>query len=302
MKRCLALVALFGVIISVGCGKHVQQGTVGQVKTVNGWSGELLSPGKHTCWGRDKMHFADITHHTYPEELSILVGGKVNLKLGISVRCSLNPDNKIRLKVFDEMIAQQVESYAYPIITADDLYKTFLQLKVQSIPREIIGSNPDVETVVNSRSEIADQVRQQIMEESKSTPLLVSAVEITNYDWPDTITNAQEELARIQLEEAKREAQVRADLKEAEGRLQVEEANKLIEMKKAEAIAESIAIIREDLSGATEYLRWHEIRMLSEAATGPNNAFIITPYGQDTGTMASNAQLRQLLQNLNTKE
>ena len=38
--------------------------------------------------------------------------------------------------------------------------------------------------------------------------------------------------------------------------------------------------------------------MLSQAATGPNNAFIITPYGQDTGTMVSSAQQIQMLESL----
>ena len=69
----------------------------------------------------------------------------------------------------------------------------------------------------------------------------------------------------------------------------------MVEMKKAEAVAESIKIIRDQLAGSPEYLKWHEIRMLSEAAKGPNNAFIIVPYGQETDTIVNNAQLKQLL-------
>jgi hypothetical protein len=182
------------------------------------------------------------------------------------------------------------------LITNKSIYRTFLQLKVQSIPREIIGSKPDVESVVVNKTEIAKQVRKRIIEESSATPLLVKTVEITNYDWPPSITEAQNRLAEMKLEAAKREAQVAADLKEAEGRLQVEEANKLIEIKKAEAVAESIRVIKGELSNSPEYLRWHEIRMLSDAANGPNNAFILVPYGQDTGTMAANAQLKQMLE------
>jgi hypothetical protein len=79
-----------------GCGTHVPPGTVGQVKTVNGWTGDLLAPGKHTCFGRDKMYLVDTTYHTYPERMEILVGGKVNLTLSVSVTCSLNPDVNIR--------------------------------------------------------------------------------------------------------------------------------------------------------------------------------------------------------------
>jgi hypothetical protein len=280
-----------------GCGTHVPPGTVGQVKTVNGWTGDLLAPGKHTCFGRDKMYLVDTTYHTYPERMEILVGGKVNLTLSVSVTCSLNPDVNIRRKVFDEITAGSTDHASVSgLITNRSIYNTFLQLKVHSIPREIIGSKPDVETVVANKVEIAKQVRKRIIDESAATPLLVKAVEITNYDWPPSITEAQNRLAEMKLEAAKREAQVAADLKEAEGRLKVEEANKLIEIKKAEAVAESIRVIKEELSNSPEYLRWHEIRMLSDAANGPNNAFILVPYGQDTGTMAANAQLKQMLE------
>ena len=130
------------------------------------------------------------------------------------------------------------------------------------------------------------------------TPLVVDDAEITNYDWPDSITNAQEALVSIQLKEAAAEAQVRADLKKAEGDLKVEQARKLVELKKAEAVAESIDIIKKKLAGAPEYLMWHQIRVMGEAAQGPNNAFILYPYATDTGEvqrMMGNAGLTQML-------
>jgi len=80
--------------------------------------------------------------------------------------------------------------------------------------------------------------------------------------------------------------------------LLVEEANKLVEVKKAEAIAESIAVIKDSLAGAPEYLQWHTVKAMSEAATGPNNAFILFPYnmpGINMDAAVNNAQLMQLL-------
>jgi hypothetical protein len=97
-------------------------------------------------------------------------------------------------------------------------------------------------------------------EMAKSTPLILEDAQITNYDWPPSITKAQEELAAIQLKEAAAAAQVRADLQTAKGQLAVEEAKKLVELKKAEAVAESIDIIKRKLAGAPEYLMWHQIR------------------------------------------
>ena len=107
-------------------------------------------------------------------------------------------------------------------------------MKVQSIPREIIGSKPDIKTVVANRAEIGASVKKRIMDESKATPLIVSAVEITNYDWPLTITNAQEKLAEIQLGEEQEQAKIRAALAKADGELKIAEKDKLVEIKKAE--------------------------------------------------------------------
>ena len=277
-----------------GCGKTVPAGTKGRVKTRSGWADKTLKPGRHTCYGFDKMHLAQSTQHAYSEEMKILVGGKVNLTIEVQVRCSLNPNEKIQLNIFND-VPTDMEMDGTPAISNKAIYDTFLKMKVQSIPREIIGSKPDIKTVVASRAEIGASVKKRIMEESEATPLIVSAVEITNYDWPLTITNAQEKLAEIQLGEEQEQAKIRAALAKADGELKIAEKDKLVEMKKAEAVAESIRIIREMLAGAPEYLKWHEIRMLSEAANGPNNSFILVPYGQDITPMVHNAQLKQML-------
>lgn len=71
-----------------------------------------------------------------------------------------------------------------------------------------------------------------------------------------------------------------------------------MELKKAEAVAESIDIIKKKLAGAPEYLMWHQIRVMGEAANGPNNSFILYPYATDISqvrTMVGNAELAQML-------
>jgi len=127
-----------------------------------------------------------------------------------------------------------------------------------------------------------------------------TGVLLPNYawDWPTSITNAQERLVGIQLEKERRIATVAADLEKAKGDLEVAKAQKLVEMQKAEAVAEGIKIVKDQLKDSPEYLKWHEIRMLAEAAQGPNNAFIIVPYGnfeEMRGPALANAQLHQML-------
>ena len=124
-------------------------------------------------------------------------------------------------------------------------------------------------------------------------------IEVTNYDWPKSITKAQEELVVMQLAERREEAAVKASLLRAEGQLKVEKANKLLELTKAEAVAESIDIIKAKLAGSPEYLQWHTIRVLGDAANGPNNSFFVFPYnlpGLDQKALLDKALTKKVLQ------
>ena len=196
-------------------------------------------------------------------------------------------------KAFENVMANDKH-----IISAEQLYKTFLQQKVLALPKEVYEVQTDIQTAVVNGPELVKEVRKQIMLIAKTTPLLVEDMDMTNYDWPDTVTKAQEELAGLQLKQAAAIAQVEADLAKAEGDLKVEQARKLVEMMKAEAIAESIDIIKDKLAGAPEYLLWHQIRVMGDAAAGPNNCFILYPYNTDAGQMkqmVSNANFVQML-------
>lgn len=289
-----AAIALMALVVLSSCTSEVPPGTVGRVSTRNGWTEDILKPGRHTAYGYDKMYLLDTTNKSFKEMLNILVGGKINLKVDLAVRVRVNTDDEALIrKSFERVTATDYH------ISLDQIYITFLQMKTQAIPRGIFEIQPDIQTAVANSPALAMEVRKQITEMAASTPLIVEDVQITNYDWPDSITKAQEELVKIQLKEAAAAAQVRADLQQAKGQLAVEEAKKLIEMKRAEAVAESMKIIKGTLGGAAEYLLWHQIRVMGEAAMGPNNAFILYPFGTDASqirAMMGNANLTQMLE------
>ena len=271
-----------------GCRERVTQGHRGRISTSSGWDNEILKPGLHTCFGHDEMFLLDTTTRAYKETLNILIGGKVNLRVDVTVRCRVNvDDDQLLRKAFENVPADHGE------ISVDQLYKTFLQQKVLAIPKQIYEVQPDVQTAVANGPKLVAEARKQVMEMAKTTPLMVEDMDMINYDWPESITKAQEELVKIQLKEAEAQAQVKADLAKAEGDLKVAEADKLVEMKKAEAVAESIDIIKAKLAGAPEYLLWHQIRVMGEAAMGPNNCFILYPYNTDV------SQINQILGNAN---
>ena len=295
-KLLVLCVALFGLVIA-GCTTQVSPGRVGRVQTRSGWSQEVLKPGFQQCWGYDTMYLLDTTNKSFKETLNILVGGKVNLKVDFTVRVRANTEDAEMMKKAFEAVNATKEGGSY-LISVDQLYQTFLQMKALAIPRAVFEVQPDVATACANSPKLAMEVRKQIEEAAKGTPLIVEDAQITNYDWPPSITKAQEELVQIQLQEAREEAQVRADLQRAKGDLKVKEAQKLVQLKEAEAIAESIDIIKSKLAGSPEYLMWHQIKVMGQAAMGPNNCFILYPYATDSSQvngMLNNANLAQML-------
>ncbi|HCC60203.1 MAG: hypothetical protein A2439_03060 [Candidatus Staskawiczbacteria bacterium RIFOXYC2_FULL_37_17] len=297
-KKLMVLCVALSFACMAGCNANVPAGKLGRVKTASGWSNEILKPGLHNCWGRDQMYLIDGTNLTSKESLNILVGGKVNLKLDVTIRCKANTAEDEALKAALESVPAVKGEDGSLEISSKSMYETFIQMKALAIPRAIYEVQPDIQTAVANSPKLAMEVRKQIMEAAQGTPLVVEDAQITNYDWPPSITEAQNDLVKIQLKEASAEAQVKADLKKAEGDLKVKEAEKLVQLKEAEAISESIGIIKEKLAGSPEYLMWHQIKVMGQAAMGPNNCFILYPYSTDSGQvrgMLNNANLVQML-------
>ena len=292
MRTVFQTLLVMSMLLLAGCTEKVEPGQKGRITTPSGWNKEILKPGNHSCYGRDCMYVVDTTSSSFQEEMNILVGGKVNLKVNVTIRVKLTEDDDKIKKVFETVAA---EAYG---ISAEKMYKTFLQMKVLSIPRSLYQIQPDVQAAVVNASKLEEEFRKRLMSEAEETPLIVEDCQVTNYDWPTSITNAQEELVKVQLREASAEAQVRADLKKAEGDLKVAEATKLVELKKAEAIGEAIEIISGRLAGCPEYLMWHQIKVMGEAANGPNNCFLLYPYNTDSkqvNEMITNTNLTQQL-------
>jgi len=301
MKRTLIAVMLMVVgMMAFGCREPVEQGEVGRVKTTSGWEKKVLGPGRYSCYGWDDMYRVDSTIAVYKEKMDILIGGKVNLDITVSIRCGLDKTREDAiLTVFDDVMAGGEGSKDKYCISHSSLYQKYVQQLAQSVPRTVFGTQTDVESVCANRADLEAQVTQGIITAAQGTPMAVTMVKIVNYDWPKTVTAAQEKLATIKLREEETAAQTRADLKKAEGELKIEEARKLVAIKKAEAIAESIQVIKTSLKDCPEYLQWHTVKAMSEAATGPNNAFILFPYnmpGIDMQKAIGNAQLKQVLQ------
>lgn len=86
------------------------------------------------------MYLLGTTTKAFNEKLCILIGGKVNLTVNVTVRCRANVENQELIrKAFEN-----VECGADKVITVDMMYKTFLQQKVLAIPKQVYEVQTDV--------------------------------------------------------------------------------------------------------------------------------------------------------------
>jgi hypothetical protein len=73
-----------------------------------------------------------------------------------------------------------------------------------------------------------------------------------------------------------------------------------IRMLEGKTVHDFNILVADSLKENPEFLTYHTVKVLSEAAKGPNNAFIIIPYealvAGSGGAAANNALLRQMLE------
>lgn len=303
MKKIVLLLVILCLCLTGCTYTYVDQGCIARQKTVSGWGDKLYGPGTAPAWGRDQLYCVDTTEDTREVKINILVGGKVNLTMTVQVRYAVSRDQEKLMYVLENIPAKAAvnsKGEEVYLVGREDLFKRYVEPVVRSKCQAVLSDQPSVEIVLANLPTLIQQVRAAILEEIKDTPVQISMLDATDYDWPEEITKQQIELASIELEERKQEARVRAQLKEAEGKLKIEEANLLVEAKKAEGVAMGIRVVKDELKGCPEYLQWHTVRAMSEAATGQNNAFILFPYNMPgmegfASQAVDTALLRQVL-------
>jgi hypothetical protein len=285
----------------------VDPGELGRVKTTSGWKDEVQKPGRCTLGWWSDMYTVDSTENTYVENLEILMKDQINLSMDVQVRLGVDvTKTKEVLSLFDRVKAgtQPVVGGNQPVqgrreknhISLNALYKIYAQMVVQSVPRNIL-SPLKTDEFRDQRAELALLLDKKIREALLTTPLKATAVEVTNIDWPEIITRANIAAKEREIEIKAEQAKVEKEVVKAQGALKVAEEQYKVQVLEAKMIADSNKLIADSLKNNPEFLQWHTVKFLSQAADGPNNSFLIIPYqamgnGRD---IMSPALLRQML-------
>ncbi len=204
------------VLIFSSCTKRVQVGYIAMIQKPSGLTGEVLGPGNHTCWGRDRIILVENAETNYQSHMDVLCKDELNFSFDVNVlarlRASSGEDGKIA-NILDRQGGKIVWEGDRGTIDFDVLYNTYVGPKVDAVSRSVV-SKYETTQIRENRDKIEAEIMLEIIKATEDTPIEVVTVVTSNFDYPDIITEAQEKKKQreIQLEE--------------------EDANQALEMKK----------------------------------------------------------------------
>jgi len=274
MKKYLIVLGLISLLGVFGCNDTVPPGHVGMVRTPQGLTGDVLAPGLHTCWGRDKMQLVEVSDKTYKQKMNVLCTDELNFGFSVHILASVNKSKKELIK----SVFENVTPSEGGVVTARQLYDMYVRPVVDQEARKAVGKYATSQLVKN-RLKVIQETGASIQEALGDSIMNIKRISVTNLDFPDSITKAQELKAtrRVEIETEKAEQEKRIVIaKNKIKTAQLEYKRRLIE---AAMIADANKIIGSSLS--QEYLAWWQLKVFSKAALGNNNWGFI-PYTDHT--------------------
>jgi len=280
--QALTIVALCLVISGCAtmCKQQVPPGHVGMCRTADGFTGKPLPAGWHTCWGSDaEMYYIEVSDHEQVINMNVLCKDSLNFKFDVSVLVAADRKNEELLRDMFVSITPDKGS----VITSEQIFATYARSVVDQEARKVVANYMTTE-IVAKRPQIIEEIRQSVGQSLEGTIVEVKRVTVNNLDFPEVITKAQETRASRQVEiETERAEQEKRVLK-AQHQLKVASIEYEQQLLEAAMIADSNKIIRTSIT--PEYLAWWQMKVMSEAASGPNNWGFIpyTDFGSDMTT------------------
>lgn len=264
--RTTSILAL-AAVVSACSMDTVPPATKGKILTTQGYTPDILEPGKYTLWGRDSLVTLDTSTATYTERVKVVMDDKLTLVADVRFRGRLHANEKVINAMFNDIKVKD-DNVAFT-----DVYGVYGKMAVRNITRGIL-SQYSVHDVHKNYKRLSDEIGAALVEELKSTPLQISDVALGNIEYPEVVTAAIEAAAERDMAIAKEEAQAKIDLTRKENERLLAEADYQVRMTKAKAVRDENLIIGEGITDALLSLKALEVQ---EAMT-KNSSAVFMPY------------------------
>lgn len=273
----LTLVVLLGLVaVFTGCSEYVPPGYNGMVQTVDGLKGEILPPGKHECWGRDKMILWERAEVAKTEKLKILCKDDLNFAFDLKLRAVVDADDpKTVMYILDKQGSKIAWDGSVGLLKFDVIYGTYIKDPGRSAARHVV-SKYETTQIRENRKKIEKEIATAVKEAVMGTPVKITYIASSNFDYPKIITEAVEQRRKREIEIKTEKAKQAMELLKMDNRMALAQKRKAVRAAEAEADSVYMQILGKRLT--PEYLQFKEIErdMVLYEKVAPGDKVIVT--------------------------
>jgi len=276
MKVLKVLLLVMVLAIAIGCTERVPPGYVGMVMTPSGLTGDVLAPGNHTCYNRDRLVLIEYVEKAYSEPLSILCADDLNFKFDLKIRVMTKADdNKAVMNLLGKQGSQINWGETVGVLKFDVLYNTYVKDPARSIARGVVSKYKTTE-IRDNRDAITKAITEQLIKSVSGTPVTISLIATSNFDYPDVITKAVEDKRKREIEIETEKAKQAMELLKLDNRKILAQKKKQVRATEAEAEAVYVRVMGKALTDDYLKLRALERDITLYEKVGPGDKVIVT--------------------------
>lgn len=262
---------------TLGCNARIPPGHVGIRITPSGMGKEILPAGLHSSWGRDRMTLIELAEETTTEELSILCADDLNFSFDLKIRSKLRATDGEAITDLLTIQGKNVKwSGSVGVLQRDFLYQTYVMPQARSIARDVV-SKYETTQIRENRETIQAEVQKRLVVALEGTPMEVTMVATSNFDYPLVITKAVEKRRAREIAIQEEKAKQAMAMLQATNRQKIAEKMKTVRVAEAEAEAAYNKITGESLTDSYLHLRTIEAQQRFFDKIGANDKVIMVP-------------------------
>ncbi len=267
---CILILALL--FVFVACTERVPAGFNGMVQLPDGLTGIVLSPGNHKVVGRDRLILWERAEVAKTEKLKILCKDDLNFGFDLKLRGMVSDkDVKAVMYVLDRQGSKIKwnKTGDIGILAFDAIYNTYIKDPARSAARRVVSQYATTE-IRDKRVEIEKDLKKEILKAIEGTPVKITFIASSNFDYPKVVTDAVESMRKKEIEIGEERAAQAMDLLRMENRLVLAEKAKVVRAAEAEKDAVYVKIMGKALDKQYLELRAIErdIILYEKAAAG----------------------------------
>jgi hypothetical protein len=249
-------------------------GTVGMVKTSSGIRSEVLYPGYHPCWGRDRLYLAPLSLMD-KKYGNMAVTAKDRVRVSFDVRLTVRIGDQVKKKpaslsnLFMKQ-GQYLKEYSSKghvlILSKNQLVNIYITPLIRSLARDVVGSVTSDKAML-LRKHLRDRIEAGLRKRLSSTPLVLNSLGLTNLRIQSKVVNSAYERAKereVAVQQAKQEVKVAMEKEMARNKVEVQriknqmilaEKKKQLRALKGEAEAAYYTALEKAVGDKSFYLR-----------------------------------------------